>query len=483
MIASHSDSWVLVQDEPRELRLSRVDTPDTAITERSVIAFQTTNIILKQIDEKEVSKEPAWLQLVIDLPTQPMTTCQIELEVNCRFVEVYADGNYVSTLKGVVSNPSAGPPLSFNHQLSQRITCLNLRLKFISIKNTGNNQKVEDPQILNVTKLAVHVVDRKNDPPMREDATAAASSDASAPADAGNGDFNSTMLLSMMLQKSTQMPKELSSQPAMTSPSGQGRVGAGAVGGADLMQMKSLLMADMAHLMDVKLAPLYQRLDSLTNRVEELVALKLNTERNAREASRSSLSPAPAHTAGNTQQISDDIPISSSQKNINQSSINVEAATLGYDAGADLAVGKSEYYSNKRREGAGIFGNEVEGRVEARVPCPETATDRNQDRGSCDSREKTSLTERAMSSIDASSGTMNMDTKRAAESSRDSDRDVSLQPRDATHNTASQESAALMQVMESSADESTGGDGALKQDMKDLMRLLRGNSVTRPPNP
>lgn len=466
MIASYSDSWVLVQDEPRELRLSRVDIPDTAITERSVIAFQTTNIIMKQIDEKEVSKEPAWLQLVTDLPT-PMTTCQIELEVNCRFVEVYADGNYVSTLKGIVSNASAGPPLSFNHQLSQRITCLNLRLKFISIKNTGNNQKVEDPQILSVKKLAVHIVDRKDDPAIRVDTAAAASSNASAPADAGNGDFNSAMLLSMMLQKSTQMPKEQSTQPAMTSPSGQGRVGAGAVGGADLMQMKSLLMADMAHLMDVKLAPLYHRLDALTNRVEELVSLKLSTERKAREASRSPLSPAPAHTAGNTQQISDDIPISSSQKNVAQSSINVEAATLGYDAGANLAVGKSEYYSN-RREGAGVFVNEVEGRVEARVPCPETATDRNQDRGSYNSRGKTSLTERAISSIHTSSGTMNMDTKRAAES----------------HNSSSQEgAAALMQVMESSADGSTSGDGALKEDMKDLMRLLRASNVTRTPNP
>jgi hypothetical protein len=467
MIASHSDSWVLVQDEPRELRLSRVDIPDTAITERSVIAFQTTNIIMKQIDEKEVSKEPAWLQLVTDLPT-PMTTCQIELEVNCRFVEVYADGNYVSTLKGIVSNASAGPPLSFNHQLSQRITCLNLRLKFISIKNNGNNQKVEDPQILNVKRLAVHIVDRKDDPAVRVDTAAAASSNASAPSDAGNGDFNSAMLLSMMLQKSTHIPKEQSTQPAMTSPSGQARVGAGAVGGADLMQMKSLLMADMAHLMDVKLAPLYHRLDALTNRVEELVALKQNTERKAREASRGPSSPAPAHTAGNTQQISDDIPISCSQKNVAQSTINVEAATLGYDAGPNLAVGKSEYYSNKRREGAGTFVNEVEGRVEARVPCPETATDRNQDRGSHNSRGKTSLTERAMSSTHTSSGTMNMDTKRAAES----------------HNSTSQEgAAALMQVMESSADGSTSGDGALKQDMKDLMRLLRANNVTRPPNP
>jgi hypothetical protein len=469
MIASYSDSWVLVQDEPRELRLSRVDIPDTSITERSVIAFQTTNIIMKQIDEKEVSKEPAWLQLVTDLPT-PMTTCQIELEVNCRFVEVYADGNYVSTLKGIVSNASAGPPLSFNHQLSQRITCLNLRLKFISIKNTGNNQKVEDPQILSVKKLAVHIVDRKDDPAIRADTAAAALSNATAPADAGNGDFNSAMLLSMMLQKSTQMPKEQSTQPAMTSPSGQGRVGAGAVGGADLMQMKSLLMADMAHLMDVKLAPLYHRLDALTNRVEELVSLKQNTERKAREASRCSSSPAAANTAGNSQQISDDIPISSSKKNVAQSCINVEAATLGYDAGANLAVGKSEYYSNKRREeaGGGIFVNEVEGRVEARVPCPETATDRNQDRGSYNSRGKTSLTERAMSSIHTSSGTMNMDTKRAAES----------------HNSASQEgAAALMQITESSADGSTSGDGALKQDMKDLMRILRANNVTRTPNP
>lgn len=464
MIASYSDSWVLVQDEPRELCLSRVDIPDTAITERSVIAFQTTNIIMKQIDEKEVPKEPAWLQLVTDLPT-PMTTCQIELEVNCRFVEVYADGNYVSTLKGIVSNASAGPPLSFNHQLSQRITCLNLRLKFISIKN----QKVEDPQILSVKKLAVHIVDRKDDPAIRVDAAAAASSNAAAPADAGNGDFNSAMLLSMMLQKSTQIPKEQSTQPAMTSPSGQGRVGAGAVGGADLMQMKSLLMADMAHLMDVKLAPLYHRLDALTNRVEELVFLKQNTERKAREASRGSSSPAAAHTAGSTQQISDDIPISSSQKNVAQKSINVEAATLGYDAGANLAVGKSGYYQYKREgAGAGNFGNEVDGRVEARVPCPETATDRNQDRGSYNSRGKTSLTERAMSSIHTLSGTMNMDTKRAAES----------------HNSASQEgAAALMQVTESSADGSNSGDAALKEDMKDLMRLLRANNVTQTPNP
>ena len=161
MIASHSDSWILVQDEPRVLLLSRIDTPDTTTAEQPVIAFQTTNITLKQIDDKEVTKEPAWLELVSDLPAHPMTTFNIELEVNCRFVEVYADGNYVATLKGVVSNASAGPPLLFCHQLIQRISCLNLRMKFISIKNTGN--KVENPQILHVTRLAVIILEEKEE--------------------------------------------------------------------------------------------------------------------------------------------------------------------------------------------------------------------------------------------------------------------------------------------------------------------------------
>ena len=108
--------------------------------------------------------------------------------------------------------------------------------------------------------------------------------------DTSNGDFNPAMLLSMMLQKQNQVPKEQPTLPAMTASPGQGKIGAGAVGNIDLMQMKALLVSDMAHLMDMKLAPLYHRLDYLTNRVEELVAIKLNIERKVHEASRNTCS-------------------------------------------------------------------------------------------------------------------------------------------------------------------------------------------------
>ena len=97
-------------------------------------------------------------------------------------------------------------------------------------------------------------------------------------------------LLPMMPQKQNQMSNEQLTLSAMMIPPGHGQVGVRAAGNNDLMQMKALLVSDMAHLMDIKLAPLYHRLDCLTNRVEELVALKLNIERKVQETSRNAFS-------------------------------------------------------------------------------------------------------------------------------------------------------------------------------------------------
>ena len=506
MIASHSDSWILVQDEPRVLLLSRIDTPDTTTAEQPVIAFQTTNITLKQIDDKEVTKEPAWLELVSDLPAHPMTTFNIELEVNCRFVEVYADGNYVATLKGVVSNASAGPPLLFCHQLIQRISCLNLRMKFISIKNTGN--KVENPQILHVTRLAVIILEEKEEKKL--DTAAIAASNMPASTDTSSGDFNPAMLLSMMLQRQNQNPKEQQTLPAMTAPPGQGKVGAGAVGNIDLMQMKALLMADMAHLMDIKLAPLYNRLDCLTNRVEELVALKVNNERKVQESSRNACSPISANMSGNTQRESDGSPIghnhreeyhdintgiankkpdgkirqSGSSRNIeqflNEDIEDIQRSTGGLfitvrdmddNLKTDVAVGKSVF--DKRREEAVSEG-----------PFLRTVEDKNKDRSVSKNKENTVISEKAMYSILATSGKMKLAPERAE---RAIETNVPFQQRNAPLNIASEtrSSAVFRQDMTvtENKDEIPSSDGALKADMKDLMRLLRGTPLIHPNKP
>ena len=165
--------------------------------------------------------------------------------------------------------------------------CKNFRSKLFS------NFFKNNFEILTVGRYALSIASQevlKNKEEKKIDAAAIAASNMPASTDTSSGDFNPAMLLSMMLQRQNQNPKEQQTLPAMTALPGQGIVAAGAVGNIDLMQTKALLMADMAHLMDIKLAPLYHRLDSLTNRVEELVALKLNIERKVQEASRNTCS-------------------------------------------------------------------------------------------------------------------------------------------------------------------------------------------------
>jgi hypothetical protein len=247
-------TWIPLGEEsyPKQIHHAKDGAPDE---------FELTNVTLRQILSSSNEKEAAWMEVGCDIPSNSSSLRRIYVETNARHVEIYTEGNYFATLIGVPLESSTKDEPVFCHKLSELIMFSKLRLKFLSIRNSS------DDVLLKIQRLKLSDVKT-----LQDNSSGNVSTD-QVPNYPPNGMENSTAQLLTLI---AQGQKPLQQLP-IASPSVNQRQSPAPLP-SDVLQMKGLLIGEVSHLLDAKLAPLYSRLDRLQSRVEELLTMQMRSD-------------------------------------------------------------------------------------------------------------------------------------------------------------------------------------------------------------
>ena len=338
-----SPNWMLDQNRGESLSLQpSLKLSDDAGADPSKTLFEYPSFILELDTATYSGKDPAWIEIDCELPATPTIVSQIAIQTNARFVELYADGNYLTTLKGTCRESTDGAVILFTHEHHQRFTYSKLRLKFLSIKTNKlpTESKSTGLTQLHLAHLSLTVAKQterqpKIEPRPSTNVSSFVNGSLNNSSNCGMGQMNMSIggllpphLLSMMSQGKAPQAQSLRGKTSVeeqhrntpNNPAQQKNPY------SEMAIMKTMLMADIANLMDVKLAPLFTRMDLLQNRIEELVVIKTAAEQlrmekcNAVIPESNSLSDA---SPGAVQRTVDDVPLAAAS-NVSDSACSIQ---------------------------------------------------------------------------------------------------------------------------------------------------------------
>ena len=291
-----SPIWVLDQNRGESLFLQPTfELCDGIATEPFETTFGSPTFTLELDTAIHPGKDPAWIEIDCELPATSTVVSQVAIQTNARFVELYVDGNYLTTMKGMCADTTGCALMMFTHELHQRFSYSKLRLKFLSIKTNKLPTESKPTGLieLQLMQLSLTVVRQTEIQPKTESCSSTttgsfldeplrtSSNCGMGQIDMSIGELLPPHLLSMRNQSKAPHAESLRGKTASVEeqqrssphiPAQQKNLY------SEMAMMKTVLMADIAHLLDVKLAPLFTRMDLLQNRIEELVATKTAAE-------------------------------------------------------------------------------------------------------------------------------------------------------------------------------------------------------------
>lgn len=294
MKITHSSNWTQDQDGLESLSLQpSLNLSDGPATDGSITVFKSPSFTLKLETATTSGNEAAWIEIDCELPSLSTIVSQVAIQTNARFVELYVDSNYFITLKGTCQESTDGEIPLFTHELHQRFIYSKLRLKFISIKTNKlfMESNMTKRTQLHLAHLSISIIRQpvgqwEVDPPpsvgsILNESLRTANNFSIGELNGGISGLNPAHLLSMMQQKKM---SQIGPLRCNTTSHEEQHVRAAEIPAqqqnslSEMAKLKSVLMSDIAHLIDIKLAPLFSRMDLIQKSIEELIVAKTAAE-------------------------------------------------------------------------------------------------------------------------------------------------------------------------------------------------------------
>ena len=174
IIITHPPSWNLADGSSLSVVSDKLDaSPLAPINESDVgglLSYELRDV--KLVQKSAIKQEPAWIFIESEDHVKPLMMSNLIIESNARFVEVYAVDKYLTTLKGeaVPCSDNSTKCFYFSVQLQQQISFHQLRLKFLSIKDIPGSVLVaeavasEGAKVLHLLKLRLSIIETRDGP-------------------------------------------------------------------------------------------------------------------------------------------------------------------------------------------------------------------------------------------------------------------------------------------------------------------------------